>query len=122
AEDGIRDFHVTGVQTCALPISPFSVKVRLWSALSVTDFTTYGRRCTPSAANVAKTPACWTGCTDTIPSGNVAALRCSGFICDLGMPIFSAIRAILSLPMSRPRFTYAVLIEFWVAVTRLTIP
>src|SRR5690606_40113778 len=27
AEDGIRDFHVTGVQTCALPISPAS-KVR----------------------------------------------------------------------------------------------
>src|SRR5690606_1184944 len=25
AEDGIRDFHVTGVQTCALPISPGSV-------------------------------------------------------------------------------------------------
>src|SRR5690606_39418174 len=24
AEDGIRDFHVTGVQTCALPISPTS--------------------------------------------------------------------------------------------------
>src|SRR5690606_39749382 len=23
AEDGIRDFHVTGVQTCALPISPY---------------------------------------------------------------------------------------------------
>src|SRR5690606_40576097 len=23
AEDGIRDFHVTGVQTCALPISSF---------------------------------------------------------------------------------------------------
>src|SRR5690606_39431448 len=23
AEDGIRDFHVTGVQTCALPIFPF---------------------------------------------------------------------------------------------------
>src|SRR5690606_40179364 len=23
AEDGIRDFHVTGVQTCALPISQF---------------------------------------------------------------------------------------------------
>src|SRR5690606_40003560 len=22
AEDGIRDFHVTGVQTCALPLSP----------------------------------------------------------------------------------------------------
>src|SRR5690606_39456554 len=25
AEDGIRDFHVTGVQTCALPISGSSV-------------------------------------------------------------------------------------------------
>src|SRR5690606_40087042 len=24
AEDGIRDFHVTGVQTCALPICPSS--------------------------------------------------------------------------------------------------
>src|SRR5690606_40880590 len=24
AEDGIRDFHVTGVQTCALPISSFA--------------------------------------------------------------------------------------------------
>src|SRR5690606_41194329 len=26
AEDGIRDFHVTGVQTCALPISPFELR------------------------------------------------------------------------------------------------
>src|SRR5690606_40849780 len=25
AEDGIRDFHVTGVQTCALPISIFKI-------------------------------------------------------------------------------------------------
>src|SRR6266511_3788957 len=28
AEDGIRDFHVTGVQTCALPIS--STCLRRW--------------------------------------------------------------------------------------------
>src|SRR5690606_40305335 len=28
AEDGIRDFHVTGVQTCALPILGLSVTVR----------------------------------------------------------------------------------------------
>src|SRR5690606_39673301 len=28
AEDGIRDFHVTGVQTCALPIFAFSVLTR----------------------------------------------------------------------------------------------
>src|SRR5690606_39796309 len=25
AEDGIRDFHVTGVQTCALPISTYTL-------------------------------------------------------------------------------------------------
>src|SRR5690606_40366676 len=30
AEDGIRDFHVTGVQTCALPIS---ARLRLLGAL-----------------------------------------------------------------------------------------
>src|SRR5207302_5602312 len=29
AEDGIRDFHVTGVQTCALPISVAAVSVTL---------------------------------------------------------------------------------------------
>src|SRR5690606_39529045 len=28
AEDGIRDFHVTGVQTCALPISDKALLVR----------------------------------------------------------------------------------------------
>src|SRR5690606_39545923 len=28
AEDGIRDFHVTGVQTCALPISALVAEVR----------------------------------------------------------------------------------------------
>src|SRR5690606_41036489 len=27
AEDGIRDFHVTGVQTCALPISRFLERI-----------------------------------------------------------------------------------------------
>src|SRR5690606_39816415 len=27
AEDGIRDFHVTGVQTCALPICPERQKI-----------------------------------------------------------------------------------------------
>src|SRR5690606_40438608 len=32
AEDGIRDFHVTGVQTCALPISTSNTKAvwRRW--------------------------------------------------------------------------------------------
>src|SRR5690606_40955857 len=29
AEDGIRDFHVTGVQTCALPILNYELKYHL---------------------------------------------------------------------------------------------
>src|SRR5690606_7643146 len=32
AEDGIRDFHVTGVQTCALPIHSPSAEVKGHSA------------------------------------------------------------------------------------------
>src|SRR5690606_40591393 len=28
---GIRDFHVTGVQTCALPISGFDIKIALFA-------------------------------------------------------------------------------------------
>src|SRR5690606_40796969 len=31
AEDGIRDFHVTGVQTCALPIFPLLIMAKLSS-------------------------------------------------------------------------------------------
>src|SRR5690606_40397743 len=30
AEDGIRDFHVTGVQTCALPISTILLHNHRW--------------------------------------------------------------------------------------------
>src|SRR2546429_1188792 len=35
AEDGIRDVAVTGVQTCALPISPRSIRAGLLPALPV---------------------------------------------------------------------------------------
>src|SRR5690606_39476429 len=35
AEDGIRDFHVTGVQTCALPIFASEPPVMMISALPV---------------------------------------------------------------------------------------
>src|SRR5439155_11662528 len=31
AEDGIRDGHVTGVQTCALPISSFAKDAAYWA-------------------------------------------------------------------------------------------
>src|SRR5690606_40710980 len=34
AEDGIRDFHVTGVQTCALPISTCSNTMKYPMALA----------------------------------------------------------------------------------------
>src|SRR5688500_19974770 len=34
AEDGIRGYKVTGVQTCALPISPFDLS---WDSTAVTE-------------------------------------------------------------------------------------
>src|SRR5690606_40804271 len=33
AEDGIRDFHVTGVQTCALPIYTRELLEDIWEAI-----------------------------------------------------------------------------------------
>src|SRR5690606_39361449 len=35
AEDGIRDFHVTGVQTCALPISSYGSTLLPYAARTV---------------------------------------------------------------------------------------
>src|SRR5690606_40493169 len=35
AEDGIRDFHVTGVQTCALPIFVFGFFLLLFLSVSL---------------------------------------------------------------------------------------
>src|SRR5690606_40186831 len=43
AEDGIRDFHVTGVQTCALPI---------WSTLQIRSSTCPGERSTSSGKSI----------------------------------------------------------------------
>src|SRR5690606_40468521 len=37
AEDGIRDFHVTGVQTCALPIYSVEVYMQLLQETSSTE-------------------------------------------------------------------------------------
>src|SRR6266850_2380760 len=37
AEDGIRDYKVTGVQTCALPISGDEIQIRAWGQIDV-DF------------------------------------------------------------------------------------
>src|SRR5690606_39729303 len=40
AEDGIRDFHVTGVQTCALPILLTSAGFRTPTRIAVNGFLT----------------------------------------------------------------------------------
>src|SRR5436309_14109835 len=48
AEDGIRDFHVTGVQTCALPISPS----RKLSNSTPRELRWRGRGCTRTHAGV----------------------------------------------------------------------
>src|SRR5690606_26108715 len=37
AEDGIRDFHVTGVQTCALPISIRAITEETSSSIDIDD-------------------------------------------------------------------------------------
>src|SRR5690606_39993505 len=37
AEDGIRDFHVTGVQTCALPISSWPLQAGLHTCYNGVD-------------------------------------------------------------------------------------
>src|SRR5436309_13509462 len=65
AEDGIRDFHVTGVQTCALPISnsqltPAAIKTSL-----------FGSACTQNTS-----PSCPTGPVpnNTFGHGRIDAL------------------------------------------------
>src|SRR5690606_17559380 len=45
AEDGIRDFHVTGVQTCALPISRIVTKMSLLQS-------GHAQRSTPNAQRI----------------------------------------------------------------------
>src|SRR5690606_40767688 len=63
AEDGIRDFHVTGVQTCALPISliteelpwlrNFVINGNFWEMLAYCAGTGGSRLIIGSAAGVA---------------------------------------------------------------------
>src|SRR5690606_41087853 len=56
AEDGIRDFHVTGVQTCALPIfSSTVVRPRSSSRIGRTSKMTKGW----SRAAVRVSASCW---------------------------------------------------------------
>src|SRR5690606_39289656 len=52
AEDGIRDFHVTGVQTCALPISRCAVVEQLAYIQSMPFSATSGIRDWVSSSTV----------------------------------------------------------------------
>src|SRR5690606_40200019 len=55
AEDGIRDFHVTGVQTCALPICRYPPYLRgrsgPWTCRSELARDVGGTACGPSPAS-----------------------------------------------------------------------
>src|SRR6266850_811341 len=53
AEDGIRDYKVTGVQTCALPISAAAAP-RARRLLSASKYRTTRARDAPSAARTAR--------------------------------------------------------------------
>src|SRR5690606_41081273 len=77
AEDGLRDFHVTGVQTCALPIS-FPIRAAwLWrlhkrSALVCASSVPLGPSASPWAAGTPGeqgSPACLTPATSPIEQG-----------------------------------------------------
>src|SRR5207302_5751120 len=68
AEDGIRDFHVTGVQTCALPISSFaSSQTRTRSAVLLDN----GGR--PATTSVPKAPLSKCRTTDSTCARHAAS-------------------------------------------------
>src|SRR5690606_40065456 len=76
AEDGIRDFHVTGVQTCALPISLARERRRdavRWAGPgrpgpAVAQWTAYSTKYTSSSA--ACSPADKASCCRTTPTSS----------------------------------------------------
>src|SRR5690625_7249846 len=54
AEDGIRDGHVTGVQTCALPISSFLRRARVGAVELHTQLLRSGRRIATGAVSLSQ--------------------------------------------------------------------
>src|SRR5690606_40877287 len=57
AEDGIRDFHVTGVQTCALPIfARLDLATRLNRSLEFLDPLLFGHAAPPACSVLLPSP------------------------------------------------------------------
>src|SRR5690606_40396552 len=68
AEDGIRDFHVTGVQTCALPISPLPQVSR---AFLITDRTSSQSTWAPSKCSSIAARAYNSACVLALTEGGL---------------------------------------------------
>src|SRR5690606_39961157 len=67
AEDGIRDFHVTGVQTCALPISHWRSRARVSTSAPTTC---PGTQPLHSAATTSTRRVAWSPTSTTRSSGS----------------------------------------------------
>src|SRR5690606_33592219 len=89
AEDGIRDFHVTGVQTCALPVFIFRMSGPARSLLSaeraalnwLQTLSGVATRCAGYAARVAHTRVQLLDTRKTLPGLRLAqkyAVTCGG--------------------------------------------
>src|SRR3989454_7953158 len=75
AEDGIRDYKVTGVQTCALPISP-AVSYRMYFAVNtVRGLMDAGNEYFIEVTTKSGTPEFWLGLTDRRADGSTNELR-----------------------------------------------
>src|SRR5215210_8774960 len=77
AEDGIRDTSVTGVQTCALPISPAALAAALGVRLVTFDRPGYGGSDRRRGRELLDTPADVTALTDALGVDQFAVLGAS---------------------------------------------
>src|SRR5690606_32563654 len=78
-EDGIRDFHVTGVQTCALPISRTASRpASPWALCSFpsSSWSPAGvKRCTGSSTSSRPSLSCGSSSSDRAPAAHAGRSR-----------------------------------------------
>src|SRR6266511_6160719 len=80
AEDGIRDFHVTGVQTCALPISSFGSADRSFVRTSPTRQVRRRRIVPQATTSAARSSAAAIVGSLAGPTGASAARSAAGWV------------------------------------------